>query len=128
MRSPSLPAFRPRRVLALAGVVSLIGGLLMLPGLAHPGRAVASAAAPAAAASGCTGSGTTVTGPQLWDPSAGKPLPAASTVTVNQTSSLVNQMVHVPGPGSPRAARAVRPGATHYPVMVNRMRGTNPAS
>ena len=74
MRSPSLPAFRPRRVLALAGAVSLTGGLPMLPGLAHPGRAAASAAAPAAA-SGCTGSGTTVTGPNLWDPSTGKPLP-----------------------------------------------------
>src|SRR5690348_14469080 len=93
MRSLSLPAARPRRALALAGLVSLTGGLLMLPGLAHPSRAAASAGARhAAAAAGCTGPGTTVTGPNLWDPSTGQPLAAASCVTVGQTSNLVDQM------------------------------------
>jgi hypothetical protein len=127
MRSPSLPAFRPRRVLALAGLVSLIGGLLMLPSLAHPGRAAASAAA--AAASGCTGSGTTVTGKQLWDPSAGKPLPAASCVTVDQTSSLVNQMVQVNWANfTPSVNTPYGPSSTLYPVMIAECAGTNPAS
>src|SRR6266702_2089013 len=82
MRSPFSTGFRPRRVLALAGLVSLAGGLLMLPGLAHPGRAAASAAARSAAtATGCTGSGTIVTGHKLWDPSKGQALPTASCVT-----------------------------------------------
>ncbi len=129
MRSPSLPAFRPRRVLALAGLVSLIGGLLMLPGLAHPGQAVASAAAPVAAASGCTGSGTTVTGQNLWDPSTGKPLPAASCVTVDQTSSLVNQMVQVSWANfTPSLNAPYGPSSTFYPVMIAECVGTNPAS
>jgi hypothetical protein len=131
MRSPSLPAFRPRRVLALAGLVSLAGGLLMLPGLAHPGRAAASAAAPAAAnapaaaASGCTGK----TGPNLWDPSAGKPLPTASCVTVNQTSNLVNQMVQVNWSNfTPSQNAPYGPSSTLYPVMIAECVGTNPSS
>jgi len=112
-------------VLALAGLVSLIGGLLMLPSLAHPGRAVASAAAPAAAASGCPG----FTGPQLWDPSTGKPLPAASCVTVDQTSSLVNQMVQVTWANfTPSVNAPYGPSSTLYPVMIAECVGTNPAS
>jgi hypothetical protein len=129
MRSLSLPGFRPRRVLALAGLVSLTGGLLMLPGLAHPGKAAASAAAPAAAASGCTGKGTTVTGQQLWDPSTGKPLPAASCVTVDQTSSLVNQMVQVNWANfTPSVNAPYGPSSTLYPVMIAECVGNNPAS
>src|SRR5580704_6253099 len=129
MRSPSLPAFRPRRVLALAGLVSLIGGLMMLPSLAHPGQAVASAAAAAAGASGCTGSGTTVTGQNLWDPSTRKPLPAASCVTVDQTSSLVNQMVQVNWANfTPSVNAPYGPSSTLYPVMIAECAGTNPAS
>jgi ABC-type phosphate transport system substrate-binding protein len=116
-------------VLALAGLVSLIGGLLMLPGLAHPGRAAASAAARGAAASGCTGSGTTVTGQQLWDPSAGKPLPTASCVTVDQTSSLVNQMVQVTWANfTPSVNAPYGPSSTLYPVMIAECVGTKPAS
>src|SRR5690349_9867679 len=129
MRSPSLPAFRPRRVLALAGLVSLTGGLLMLPGLAHPGRAAASAAAPAAAASGCTGSGTTVAGQNLWDPSTSKPLPTASCVTVDQTSNLVNQMVQVSWANfTPSTNTPYGPSSTLYPVMIAECAGANPAS
>ena len=125
MRSPSALAFRPRRVLALAGLVSLAGGLLMLPGLTHPGRAVASVSAPAAAKN----SGATVTGPHLWDPAHGKPLANASSVTVNQTRDLVNQMVHVtwanftPSQNTPYIATG-----TLYPVMIAECKGTNPAS
>ena len=133
MRSPSLPAFRPRRVLALAGLVSLTGGLLMLPGLAHPGGAAASAgaasAASAAAASGCTGPGATVTGPNLWDPANNKPLPNASCVTVDQTSSLVNQMVQVTYANfTPSQNTPYTNTGTLYPVMIAECQGTNPAS
>jgi len=130
MRSPSLPAFLPRRVLALAGLVSLAGGLLMLPGLAHPGRAAASAAArSAAAATGCTGSGTIVTGHKLWDPSKGQALPTASCVTVDQTTDLVNQMLQVTWANfTPSANTPYGPSSTLYPVMIAECVGTNPAS
>jgi hypothetical protein len=126
MRSLS---FRPRRMLALAGLVSLAGGLLMLPGLAHPGRAAASASAASAAAAGCTGPGTTVTGQQLWDPSTGKPLPGDSCVTVDQTTSLVNQMVQVTWANfTPSANTPYGPSSTLYPVMIAECVGTSPAS
>src|SRR5215468_6805419 len=136
MRSPSVLAVRPRRALALAGLVSLIGGLLMLPGLAHPGRAAAAAGtitARDAAATGCTGKGTTVTGPKLWDPTAnggkGGPLPNASCVTVNQTSNLVNQMVHVNWANfTPSINTPYTSTGTIYAVMVAECKGTNPAS
>jgi hypothetical protein len=127
MRSLSPPAFRPRRVLALAGLASLIGGLLMLPGLAHPGQAAASPAVASgkAAASGCTG----VTGPPLWDPSTNKPLPNASCVTVNQTSDLVNQEVQVNWSNfTPSVNAPYGPSSTLYPVMVAECVGTNPSS
>jgi hypothetical protein len=136
MRSPSVLAFRPRRVLALAGLVSLAGGLLMLPGVAHPGRAAAAAGtatASAARAAGCTGKGTTVTGPKLWDPTAnggsGGQLPDASCVTVGQTSNVVNQMIHVTWANfTPSANTPYGPSSTTYPVMIAECKGTNPAS
>src|SRR6516162_369341 len=98
MRSPSVLAFRPRRLLALAGLVSLTAGLLMLPGLTHPGGAAAAAGAASArtaAATDCTGKGTIITGKNLWDPSQNQPLGSASCVRVDQTRDLVNQMVQV---------------------------------
>jgi hypothetical protein len=130
MRSVSVPAFRPRRVLALAGLVSLAAGLVLLPGLAHPGRAAASAAA---APTGCTRPGTTVTGQHLWDPTAnggkGGPLANASCVTVDQTSSLVNQMVQVNWANfTPSQNTPYGPSSTLYPVMIAECAGTNPAS
>jgi hypothetical protein len=132
MPSLSWMAVRPRRVLALAGLVSLAGGLLLLPGLAHPGRAAASAAAgsaPAAGAAGCTGPGTTVTGKNLWDPSKNQPLPTASCVTVDQTSNMVNQMVQVTWANfTPSSNTPYAPTTTLYPVMVAECIGTNPAS
>jgi ABC-type phosphate transport system substrate-binding protein len=119
---------RPRRVIALAGLVSLAGGLLMLPGLAHPGRAAAGTA-PAAGATGCTRPGTTVTGQRLWDPSTSRPLPSASCVTVDQTSNLVNQMVQVSWANfTPSQNAPYGPSSTLYPVMVAECAGTNPAS
>ena len=148
MRSSSSPAFRPRRVLAVAGLLSLGSGLLMLAAAARPVDAAASVAkqsvttagASAASAGRLAGyrrtpakpsraavkqfeaqeqkmaavtrtaavshSPKTVTGPHLYDPATGKQLPNASTVTVSQTSSLVNQQIRCRGPTSPRAASA----------------------
>ena len=132
MRSPSVPAFRPRRVLALAGLVSLAGGLLMLPGLAHPGRAAAAAdaaSARAATATHCTGKGTTVTGQNLWDPSKNQPLPDASCVTVDQTKELVNQMVQVNWANfTPSVNTPYGPSSTLYPVMIAECKGAHPSS
>src|SRR5579859_7718145 len=125
MRSPSSPVFRPRRALALAGLVSLTAGLLMLPGLAHPGRAAASSRKAAAA----TGSGITVTGPHMYDPQTGKPFPNPSTVTVDQTATLVNQMVQVSWTNfTPSANTPYSAPTTLYPVMIAECAGTNPAS
>ena len=50
MRSSSLPAFRPRRVLAVAGLLSLGAGLLMLTAAAHPVEAATSTGQTGAAA------------------------------------------------------------------------------
>jgi hypothetical protein len=119
------------RLLALAGLASLAGGLLMLPGLAHPGRAAASAAASAATAArsapaaGCTG----FTGPNLWDPATSQPLPDASCVTVDQTSNLVNQEVQVHWANfTPSVNTPYGPSSTLYPVMIAECAGTSPAS
>jgi ABC-type phosphate transport system substrate-binding protein len=71
----------------------------------------------------------TVQGPHMWDPANGKPFADASTVTVNQTSNLVNQMVHVSWTGfTPSSTSLYDAAATDYPVMVAECHGTNPAS
>src|SRR5262249_35894515 len=68
----------------------------------------------------------TVTGPQLWDPAHGKPLASASSVTVDQTNNLVNQMLHVTWANFTPSVNA--PYASHgtvYPVMIG-MQGHQP--
>jgi len=132
MRSPSVLAFRPRRLLALAGLVSLTAGLLMLPGLTHPGGAAAAAGAASArtaAATDCTGKGTTVTGKNLWDPSQNQPLGSASCVRVDQTRDLVNQMVQVNWANfTPSVNTPYGPSSTLYPVMIAECKGAHPST
>ncbi|HEX9032256.1 MAG TPA: hypothetical protein VF834_10465 [Streptosporangiaceae bacterium] len=63
--------------------------------------------------------GTTVPGPRMWDPAHQRLFPGHSTVTVSQTSSLVNEMVHVSWTGfTPSSAVLYDQTATDYPVMV----------
>jgi ABC-type phosphate transport system substrate-binding protein len=109
---------RARQAVALGGAASLAAGVLL---------AAAATRSPASAAS--RSAGATAQGPHMWDPASGKPFPEASTVTVNQTSNLVNQMVHVSWTGfTPSSTPLYDPAATDYPVMVTECRGTNPAS
>jgi ABC-type phosphate transport system substrate-binding protein len=109
---------RARQAVALGGAASLAAGGLL---------AAAATRSPASAAG--RSAGATAQGPHMWDPASGKPFPEASTVTVNQTSNLVNEMVHVSWTGfTPSSTPLYDPAATDYPVMVTECRGTNPAS
>jgi hypothetical protein len=173
MRSSSLPAFRPRRALAVVGLASLGAGLLMLTAAAGPAHAAASAGAGAAEASARTagagaarvmspaghtrtaakpsratesrfeaqvkhlaaasravvaGRSATVTGPSMYDPATGGTYPP-STVTVTQTSNLVNQQVQVSWTNfTPSSGLVYNPSNVAYPVMVAECKGTNPSS
>ena len=107
-----------RRVLALGGAASLAAGVLL---------AAAASRSPASATS--RSPAVTVQGPHMWDPAHGKPFANPSTVTVSQTSNLVNQMVHVSWTGfTPSSTPLYDAAATDYPVMVAECRGANPAS
>jgi ABC-type phosphate transport system substrate-binding protein len=107
-----------RKALALGGVVCIAAGVLLAAAATH---------SPASAAS--RSPSVTAKGPHMWDPVNGKPFPSASTVTVNQTSNLVNQMVHVSWTGfTPSSTPLYDAAATNYPVMVTECRGTNPTS
>ena len=108
---------------AAVAVLGLAGPALAQP-VGHPPRAAAAAASAAA---------VTVNGPHMWDPSLnggkGGPNPAASTVTVSQTSSLVNQMVQVSWTNfTPSSALIYNASNTVYPVMVAECNTTNPSS
>jgi len=165
MGSPHRPSFRPRRLLAVAGLVSLGSGLLMLTAAARPVRAAASArpatvAGQSAVAShgrpgtptraaarefeaqvkhrvrhlaGISQSPKTVTGPHMWDPSLnggkGGVNPDASTVTLSQTGSLVNQQLQVSWTNfTPSSALIYNASNTYYPVMLAECKNTDPAS
>jgi ABC-type phosphate transport system substrate-binding protein len=109
---------RARQAVVLGGAASLVAGVLL-----------AAAATRSSASAASRSAGATAHGPHMWDPASGKPFPDASTVTVNQTSNLVNQMVHVSWTGfTPSSTPLYDPAATDYPVMVTECRGTNPAS
>ena len=75
----------------------------------------------------------TVTGPHMWDPSLnggkGGPNPNASTVTVNQTSDMVNQQVQVSWTNfTPSSALIYNASNTYYPVMAAECDSASPAS
>jgi hypothetical protein len=162
MRRSPLPAFRPRRVLAMAGVLSLGGGLLLLGTSAQPVQAAAAARAhiPSARAlsakwaalvknersaarspaakkqfeaqvkrlTAASRSSATVTGPRMYDPTTGGTYPPSS-VTVTQTSSLVNQMVQVSWTNfTPSSQQVYNSQNVAYPVMVAECKGTTPSS
>jgi len=63
--------------------------------------------------------GTTVKGPRMWNPARNRSFNVSSTVTVSQTSNLVNGMVHVSWTGfTPSSEVLYDQTATDYPVMV----------
>ena len=118
------PARSPRIAGAL-GVLSMAIGVLLLP-TAQRSMAVTASPSPSASPSPHhskshhqRAAGTTVTGRRLWDPVSQRLLPTRSTVTVSQTSNLVNEMVHVSWTGfTPSSATLYDQTATDYPVMV----------
>jgi hypothetical protein len=74
-------------------------------------------------------SSATVTGPHMYNPATGKPFPAAATVTVSQTTSLVDQQVQVSWTNfTPSSSIVYTPSNLYYPVMVAECKGTDPAS
>ncbi len=71
--------------------------------------------------------GTTVTGPRMWDPAHNRKFAHGSTVTVSQTTNLVNEMVHVSWTGfTPSSAVLYDQTSTDYPVMVAECNSSHP--
>ena len=121
-----------RRALALAGLVSLTAGVVLLPAASRSAAGVTGSTARAAARAGSV---TTVTGPHLYDPATGKLFSSPATVTVTQTAGLVNQVVQVSWAHfTPSVVAAGQPwyafnggSPTSYSVMVAECKGTDPA-
>jgi hypothetical protein len=75
-------------------------------------------------------SGTTVIGPRMYIPGTGNAhYRARSTVTVSQTTNLVNQMVQVSWTGfSPSSQQTYDNTNTDYPVMIAECKGLDPTN
>jgi hypothetical protein len=126
-----------RRALAFAGLAAIGAGLLMLAAAPRSAAATQARAHAALASGNCRVTGTgqeTCTGPKMYDPTTRKPFPNASTVTVSQASSLVNQLVQLSWTGFTPSSPNDSPGPyytntlTYYGVMVTECHGTAPAS
>ena len=114
-------------ILALAAAVTVAAMGLTTAAAAQPTGHPPPAHATAVAAHG--GPAKTVTGPHMYDPATGNPFPQASTVTVTQTTHMVNQMVHVSWTNfTPSTSLIYNPSNVAYPVMVTECKGTDPAS
>lgn len=73
--------------------------------------------------------GTTVRGPRMWNPKHNRKFANDSTVTVSQTSNLVNAMVHVSWTGfTPSSDILYDPTFTDYPVMVAECNTAHPTT
>jgi hypothetical protein len=106
--------------LAAIVAVAAVGAAGIAPAAAHASPAPAS-------------SGVTVSGPHMYDPQTKTQYPQASTVTIRQTTRLVNQFVTVSWtnftPSNSRGGPHVySPAITLYPVEVSQCAGTDPAS
>src|SRR5215469_2118241 len=159
MRSRPSLAFRPRRLLAVAGLVSLGTGVLLATAAAPSAGATAGAGAATAGTShapvpakparasikeaaaqakqlaaaartvAVAHSSTTVPGPRMYNPLTGTLFPDPSSVTVTQTSALVNQQVQVSWTNfTPSTSLVYNNQNVAYPVMVAQCKGTDPAS
>jgi hypothetical protein len=107
------------RIVAVATAATAVAFSLSPAAQAQRGGHVPQAR-PAAAVQ--PGGPVTVRGPHMWDPAAGRPFPQPSTVTVNQTGHLVNQVVRVSWTGFTPSSSAMSAG-TRYPVMVAECKG-----
>jgi hypothetical protein len=139
---------RSRVLTALFGVTAMVAGFVLLPA-AQGSQAASSTSSPSASQSPSPSSspspsrsnshtpspsaspshsrhrkphkmpGTTVKGPRMWNPARNRSFNVRSTVTVSQTSNLVNEMVHVSWTGfTPSSEVLYDQTATDYPVMV----------
>jgi hypothetical protein len=112
---------RSRALTGLSGVAALTIGFLLLP-VAPGSQAATLRPKPTHSVSPAKkpkGTATTVTGPRMWDPNTGHLSPKHSTVTVTQTSNLVNQEVEVTWTGfTPSSNVLYGPDSTDYPVLV----------
>lgn len=136
----------PRVLTGLVGAVAMAAGFVLLPaaqgslaagGASSPGASQSpspsssrsTSASPSPSPSPSTSDsqpkkshktpGTTVRGPRMWDPARNRDFGTRSTVTVGQTSDLVNEMVHVSWTGfTPSSEVLYNQTATDYPVMV----------
>lgn len=111
-----------RRASALIGVVCIALGLVIFPDVTGQ--------LPSARAGSVT-----VPGPHMYDPKTGQDSANPSSVTVDQTSDLTAQMVHVSWSGFTPSTRLDGSPETYYdarttlyPVMVAQCRGLNPTS
>lgn len=136
---------RSRLLTALVGMTAMTAGLVLLPAsqgslaasrASSPSPSSSQSPSPSPSSSRPTSQtpspspstrekghkkrhGTTVNGPRMWDPAHNRKFAHGSTVTVNQTANLVNEMVHVSWTGfTPSTAVLYDPAATDYPVMV----------
>jgi hypothetical protein len=123
-----------RRLGRQAAALAVVAGVVVLQSLAPAAARVRPAAAPAHVTAGTAGSAATVTGPHMYNPATGKPFPDASTVTVSQTTNLVNQMVTVqwtnftPSLEGKKPAPNFNPSSTAYPVVVAECKGDSPGT
>ena len=132
MRNPAAPG--TRRLGPRAAALAVVAGLVVLQSLAPAAAHVRPTAAPARVTAHTAGSAVTVTGPHMYNPATGKPFPAASTVTVSQTTNLVNQMVTVqwtnftPSLQGKKPSPSYQPSLTAYPVVVAECQGASPGT
>ncbi len=63
--------------------------------------------------------GTTVSGPKMWNPLKNRRFSRNSTITVNQTAHLTNEMISVSWTGfTPSSSVIYDPDTTDYPVLI----------
>jgi hypothetical protein len=132
MRHPAAPgARRPAR---LAAALAGAAGLVVLQSLAPAAAHVRPSAAPARLLGHTAGSSVTVTGPVMYNSITKKSFTAPSTVTVSQTTNLVNQMVTVKWTNFTPSLEGNKPAPnfstplTAYPVVVAECPGDSPGT
>jgi hypothetical protein len=124
----------PRRALALTGTLGLLclGSLAPATALVEPTVTGAGTTGHVAAKATASDGGTKLTGVAMWDPKTRSPYSVASTVTVSQTTNLVNQFVTVSWTGFTPSNTSETGGIYNtdaaYPVQVAECAGTDPGS
>jgi hypothetical protein len=107
-----------RKAAAILGAAAVGLGFGQLSAV-HESLAATSTPSTGAPSTSAASAGTKVTGPRMWNPVTQRRFARHATVTVSQTTSLVNQVVRVSWTGfTPSGNVLYDPDATDYPVMV----------